>query len=25
VIVLRSTWRGSRRIEWKGRTYGAAA
>ncbi|HET9604171.1 MAG TPA: glycosyltransferase [Gemmatimonadales bacterium] len=24
VIVLRSTWRGGRRIEWKGRTYGAA-
>ncbi len=24
VIVLRSTWRGARRIEWKGRTYGAA-
>ncbi|HET7602914.1 MAG TPA: glycosyltransferase family A protein [Gemmatimonadales bacterium] len=24
VIVLRSTWRGSRRIEWKGRIYGAA-
>lgn len=22
-IVLRSTWRGGRRIEWKGRTYGA--
>lgn len=24
IIVLRSAWRGNRRIEWKGRTYGAA-
>ena len=21
-IVLRSTWRGSRRVEWRGRVYG---
>jgi len=24
-IVARSTWRGARRVEWRGRVYGRAA
>jgi polyferredoxin len=24
-IILRSTWRGGRRVEWRGRTYGTKA